>query len=346
MSAQAPAAFFDQNAVRNAVDTALTDFLAIQMREAHRRGLPQQAAQALSSFLGAGGKRIRPILCVVGWQAAGGTGAPDPVLRAAASLEMFHASMLIHDDIIDASDTRRGRPTVHRTASTEAAILIGDLALVFADELLHNAGLTPDQLTAALPVANALRADTIYGQCLDLSHTGRPAVGLDQALAITRYKTAKYTVEGPLLLGAALAPAPGSRTCLPALTAYGIPVGEAFQLRDDLLGVFGNPDDTGKPALDDLREGKATVLIALALQNADPTQRQILRRHVGNRHLSPEGAQRVRTVLIDTGARTTVENMITQRRDSALASLETAALPPHVTTALRALAYSATARTT
>lgn len=346
MSAQTPAAFFDQNAVRSAVDTALSDFLALQTQEAHRKGLPQQAAQALSSFLGTGGKRIRPILCVAGWQAAGGTGVPDPVLQAAASLEMFHASMLIHDDIIDASDTRRGQPTVHRTTSTEAAILIGDLALVFADELLHNAGLTPDQLKAALPVANTLRTDTIYGQCLDLSHTGQPTADLDQALAITRYKTAKYTVEGPLLLGASLAPAPRSHTCRPTLTAYGIPVGEAFQLRDDLLGIFGDPDDTGKDALDDLREGKATVLIALALQNASPNQRQTLRRHVGNRHLSPEDAQRVRSVLIDTGSRTAVEDMITQRRDSALASLETAALPPHVTAALRSLAFSATARTT
>ncbi len=254
--------------------------------------------------------------------------------------------MLIHDDIIDASDTRRGRPTVHRKISTEAAILIGDLALVFADELLHGAGLTSDQLKAALPVANTLRADTIYGQCLDLSHTGQPTVGLDQALAITRYKTAKYTVEGPLLLGASLAPAPGSHTCRPALTAYGIPVGEAFQLRDDLLGVFGNPHDTGKPALDDLREGKATVLMALALRSATPAQHRTLLRHVGDRTLDDDGAEQVRTILIDTGARTTVEAMIAQRRQEALTTLDTADLPVHMVAALRSIAFSATARTT
>ncbi|MFD0070821.1 polyprenyl synthetase family protein, partial [Streptomyces sp. NPDC127574] len=282
--------------------------------------------------------------CVAGWQAAGGTGAPDPGLKAAASLEMFDASMLIHDDIIDASDTRRGHPTVHRQTGTDAAILIGDLALILADDLLHSAGFTPDQLTSALRVANRLRADTVYGQYLDVLHAGQPPAELEPALAITHYKTAKYTIEGPLLLGAALAGADdGLRD---TLSAYGIPVGEAFQLRDDLLGVFGDPNTTGKPALDDLREGKATVLMALALQNADPPQHSILRRHVGDPHLTHEAAAQICTILTDTGARTTVENMIAQRRQSALTLLNTAGLPTHITAVLRSQAFSATARTT
>ncbi|MFJ8937320.1 polyprenyl synthetase family protein [Streptomyces sp. NPDC102365] len=344
MSAQAPATLFDQDAVRRAVDAALFDYMSGQIRSAHHRGLPQQALQSVSDFLNSGGKRIRPVLCVAGWQAAGGAGAPNPVLKAAASLEMFHASVLIHDDIIDASDTRRGRPTVHRLAGTEAAILIGDLALILADDLLHSAGIAPHQLTTVLLVANQLRADTIYGQYLDLSHAGQPPADPGPALAITHYKTAKYTIEGPLLLGAALAGADNA-TCS-ALSAYGIPVGEAFQLRDDLLGVFGNPHDTGKPALDDLREGKATVLMALALQNADPTQHRTLRRHVGNPHLTHEDAEEVRTVLTDTGARAGVEDMIAERRESALTTLSTAGLPAHITAVLRSQAFSATARTT
>ncbi|MEV2248384.1 polyprenyl synthetase family protein [Streptomyces sp. NPDC049970] len=304
MSTQAPSTPFDQDTVRRAVDT----------------------------------------LCVAGWEAAGGTGAPEPVLRAAASLEMFHAFALIHDDIIDASDTRRGRPTVHRQVSTEAAILIGDLALVLADDLLHSGGLTPAQLAAALPIANTLHADTVYGQYLDISHAKQHTISLDQALAITRYKTTKYTIEGPLLLAAALAGA--DDTLLSTLTAYGIPVGEAFQLRDDLLGVFGNPHHTGKPSLDDLREGKATVLMALALQRADQAQRRILRHHVGKPNLDHDGADQVRGVLTDTGARTAVEEMITQRRQSALTTLDTSALPTHITAALRSMAVSATSRTT
>ncbi|MFE6483765.1 polyprenyl synthetase family protein [Streptomyces sp. NPDC057757] len=344
MSAPAPAALFDQDVVRRAVDTTLAHYMSGQMLSAHHRGLPQQALQSLKDFLNSGGKRIRPVLCVAGWQAAGGSGAPDPVLKAAASLELFHASMLIHDDIIDASDTRRGQPTVHRQTSTEAAILIGDLALVLADDLLHSANLTPDQLTPVLHVANRLRADTLYGQYLDVLHAGQPPADPGPALAITHYKTAKYTIEGPLLLGAALAGADDALRGM--LSAYGIPIGEAFQLRDDLLGVFGDPRDTGKPTLDDLREGKATVLMALALQNANPAQHRTLRRHVGNPHLTHQDAAQVCTVLIDTGARAAVEDMISQRRQSALTTLDSADLPAHITAVLRSQAFSATARTT
>ncbi|MFJ2645166.1 polyprenyl synthetase family protein [Streptomyces sp. NPDC087420] len=259
MSDPSPATPFDQDALRRAVDTVLADHLSGQMRDARRHGLPREAVQALSDFLGAGGKRIRPVLCVAGRQAAGGAGAPEAVLRAAASLEMFHAFALIHDDIIDASDTRRGRPTVHRQVGTEAAILVGDLALVLADDLLHSAGLTPDQLAAVLPVANQLRADTIYG---------------------------------------------------------------------------------------DLRKGKATVLMALALHHADAGQLRALRRHVGNPYLNHDDAAHVRTILIDTGARAALEEMIAQRRQNALTTLDTAALPLHIKAVLRSLAFTTTSRTT
>ncbi|MFC9176799.1 polyprenyl synthetase family protein [Streptomyces sp. NPDC057107] len=344
MSIQAPAALFDHDAVRRAVDATLAAYMNDQIRTAHHRGLPREPLHALSEFLGSGGKRIRPVLCVAGWQAGGGIGTPEPVLRAAASLEMFHASVLVHDDIIDASDTRRGHPTVHRQAGTAAAILIGDLALILADDLLHGAGLAPEQLTSVLRVANRLRIDTIYGQYLDLAHSGRPPADVAPAMAIVHHKTAKYTVEGPLLLGAALAGADPAVSGL--LHAYGIPIGEAFQLRDDLLGIFGNPHETGKPALDDLREGKATVLMALALQQADPDQLHTLRRYVGDPKLTSAQAEQVRAVLVDTGARTAVENMIEQRRHSALSTLSTADLPAHIITALHSQAFSATARTT
>ncbi|MEV7203551.1 polyprenyl synthetase family protein [Streptomyces griseoluteus] len=209
---------------------------------------------------------------------------------------------------------------------------------------MHSAGLTPDQLTSALRVTNRLRADSIYGQYLDVLHAGNPPADLEPLLAITHYKTAKYTIEGPLLLGAALGGADDDLRG--TLSTYGIPVGEAFQLRDDLLGVFGDPDTTGKPALDDLREGKATVLMALGLQNASPSQHGILRRHVGDPHLTDEAAAEVCAILTDTGARTVVENMIAQRRHSALTLLSTAALPTHITAVLRSQAFSATARTT
>lgn len=344
MTAPAVTSAWDQDAIRRAVEATLDDFLAAEAHTAQRRCLPRAAAETLGGFLQSGGKRLRPLLCVYGWQAAGGHGVPHSVLRAAASLEMFHAFALIHDDIMDASDTRRGRPTVHRTVGTNAAILLGDFAFTWSDELLHTAGLTPAQLRAALPVVSTLRSQTLYGQYLDTAQAGCPTADLDQALAIIRYKTAKYTVEGPLLLGAALAGA--TENLRKALSAFAMPVGEAFQLRDDLLGVFGNPHHTGKSALDDLREGKATVLMALALQAADPAQRGTLHRHVGNAHLDRDGAAQVRAVLTDTGARQAVEQMIIQRRSSALSALNSASLPPHTTAVLRTLASDATARST
>ncbi|MFJ8584308.1 polyprenyl synthetase family protein [Streptomyces sp. NPDC093595] len=329
--------------IRRAIASALGAFLASKTRATEHSRLPVEPGQVLRDFL-AGGKLIRPLLCVRGWQAGGGRGMPGPVLDTAASLELFHAFALIHDDIIDASDTRRGRPTVHREIGTDAAILLGDLALVWSGELLQTAGLTPDQLHAALPVIHALREDTIHGQYLDIAQNHRPTDDLDVARAIIRYKTTKYTVEGPLLVGAALAGADAE--CRRALIAFSAPLGEAFQLRDDLLGVFGDPRDTGKPNLDDLREGKATVLMALALRNADAAQRQTLRRHVGNARLREEEAAQVRAVLTATGARHRTEERIKQCRSEALAALRAAPLPRHTLTALRSLTFDATVRNT
>jgi geranylgeranyl diphosphate synthase type I len=341
--------------IRREVDAHLADFLDGKARAAAEHRLPGEVVEALRGFLFSGGKRVRPVLCVIGWHAAGGAGDAGPVVRAAASLEMFHAFALVHDDVMDDSATRRGRPALHHDLAARyraradaprrgvhAAILIGDLALAWSDEILHTAGLTPAQFQAALPVIDAMRSEIMYGQYLDLTHTGHPTDDLDTALRIIEYKTAKYTVERPLHLGAALArPEAG---ILSTLTGYGLPVGEAFQLRDDLLGTFGDPHDTGKPVLDDLREAKHTVLVALALQRADPMQKQQLRALIGRRDLDRDGAERIRAVLEATGARDAVEHMISSRLAQAMHVLGAAALPPPVVHALQAIARSATAR--
>ncbi|WP_372412475.1 polyprenyl synthetase family protein [Streptomyces luteireticuli] len=270
---------------------------------------------------------------------------------------MFHTFALIHDDVMDHSATRRGRPTVHRAFTdrhsdhshaaqlgASAAVLLGDLAFTWSDELLHTAGLTPVQLCAALPVMDAMRSEAMYGQYLDLLATGHPTPDVDAALRKARYKTAKYTIERPLHLGAALA---GARAGIrQALTAYALPLGEAFQLRDDLLGVYGNPDRTGKPNLDDLREGKHTVLIALALQYAEPYEQRIMRALVGDPDLDEDSADRVRELLTSTGARDRVEHMIQTRHAQAQQALDYAPFPPAVTTALRDLSHAALTRTT
>ncbi|MEU4955281.1 polyprenyl synthetase family protein [Streptomyces lavendulae] len=350
----APVPELDLPGIRHAVDARLDAFLTGKKHQAAGQRLPAEVPSVLVDFLFAGGKRLRPLLCVCGWYAGGGHGDETGVIQAAAALEMFHAFALIHDDLMDHSATRRGHPTVHRTLAAHhggnqrlgasSAVLIGDLALTWSDELLHTAPLTPAQLTAVLPVIDTMRTEVMYGQYLDLIAAGHPTDGdTTIPLKIIRYKTAKYTIERPLHTGATLAGAP--HTALAALSKFALPLGEAFQLRDDLLGVFGDPGVTGKPALDDLRDGKHTVLITLALQRAAPTQRAVLHALIGSRDLDEAGAARIRRILIATGARAETEHMIRTRQAQAHRALRQASLPPPAAAALRRLADSAVART-
>ncbi|MFF2127107.1 polyprenyl synthetase family protein [Streptomyces olivochromogenes] len=348
----------DLAGVRARVDAVLNEFLDGRARTAASGHLPAEVAESVKTFLGAGGKRLRPVLCVTGWHAAGGEGDMAPLVKAAASLEMFHAFALIHDDVMDHSATRRGQPTVHRSLTSRhasgrsalaakqvgagAAILIGDMALSWSDELLHTAGLTDGQLRAVLPLVAAMREEVMYGQYLDLTSTGRPSADVERAMRIVRYKTASYTVERPLHIGATLA---GAETCLlDELSAFALPVGEAFQLRDDLLGVYGHPAQTGKPCLDDLREGKHTVLVALALRYADSNQQRTLHTLLGKQGLTAEQADCLRQVLSETGARQAVEDLINARLEQAEQALVHSSLPADTAGVLRYLARAATRR--
>ncbi|WP_054814858.1 polyprenyl synthetase family protein [Nocardia arizonensis] len=345
----------DLSAIRTRVDAALSSFLRGKRGSGAARQLPDEVVTVLDEFLFAGGKRIRPVLCVLGWLAGGGgPDVPAPVVRAAASLELFHASVLIHDDIIDDSATRRDRPTVHRVLAERyrdrrdpdrfgagAAIVLGDLAMVWAAELLHTAQLSSARLRAALSVLDHMRADVMYGQYLDLLSTARPTSDLERALRIVRYKTVSYTCERPLHLGAALAgAAPSVRA---ALTAYARPLGEAFQLRDDLLGVFGDPARSGKSNLEDLREGKHTALVALALEHSSATDAARLRALLGDPGLDEDGARACREILSRT-AQPRVERMIGERWEQAERALADAPFPAEVGQALRRIAESAVLR--
>ncbi|GLF93362.1 polyprenyl synthetase family protein [Streptomyces yaizuensis] len=348
----------DLTGLRQAVDRVLDDFLADKARAAADAHMPPEAIGTLRAFVLGGGKRLRPLFCCCGWYAGGGTGDTTAVVRVAAALELFHAFALVHDDLMDGSDTRRGRPTVHRAladhhrgdrdpAAAErlgagAAVLVGDLAFVWSAELLHTTGLPAPVLTALLPVVDAMRTEVMYGQYLDLLATGDPTDDIETPLRIVRYKTATYTCQRPLHAGAVLAGA--SAPVLDACTAFALPLGEAFQLRDDLLGVFGDPGSTGKSRLDDLREGKHTVLLALALRSARPADRAELRRLVGDPALDESGADRIRALLTEGGARAGVEHMIRTRRARALRALDDAPFPPAATAALRDLADALTER--
>ncbi|WP_329467432.1 polyprenyl synthetase family protein [Streptomyces sp. NBC_01431] len=347
-------------ALRRQVTTVLDGFLEHKATAAAKLRMPTEVTECLRDFLAVGGKRLRPLLCVTGWQAAGGHCTPETLIQTAASLEMFHTFCLIHDDVMDDSGSRRGAPTIRRrlaqhhshgrsAASAEqvgasGAILIGDLALTWSHELLHTAGLTRAQLGAVLPLIDDMRSEVMYGQYLDVTSAGRSTTDVEQALRIARYKTAKYTVERPLHIGAALAGAPlGVRE---ALSAYALPVGEAFQLRDDLLGIFGTPQVTGKPSLDDLREGKHTALIALTFQQASRTQAGHLRHLLGCPTLTEDQAEAARHIITATGAHHTVEQMITARHKQALTALDHASFPATAKAALRHIAHAATTRTT
>jgi geranylgeranyl diphosphate synthase, type I len=356
-------------------------------------GLHDQVGQVLDDFLGrqrpvldaisaellpwleaigallAGGKRLRPAFCYWGWRAAGGADCPQ-IIAAASALELLHASALVHDDVMDASETRRGSPAVHRRFAarhqagswrgspdafgTGAAILIGDLLQSWTDELLHGSGLPAAALLHGRPVLDAMRTEVIAGQYLDLLGQAAGDDRVDSALRVVSYKSAKYTIERPLHLGVSLACATvdpelvivrrSEKPLADACTAYGIPLGIAFQLRDDILGLFGDPAQTGKPVSDDLREGKRTVLIAMARLRASAAQAETLHRYLGNPLVDEAGAAAVREVIVDTGALAECEEMIDRDVTAALGALTTAQMAGPARDALAELAFAATAR--
>ena len=311
-----------------------------------------------------GGKRFRAAFCYWGHQvAAGERGAQDlpdtaALLRACGALEVLHASALVHDDYMDLSDVRRGRPATHRAFArlhedsgwrgdagqygASAAILLGDLLLSWSDELLTTCGLAPERVHAARPWFDRCRSEVVTGQFLDVSAQARGSADVDVAMRVLRYKSAKYSVERPLHIGAALAGA-GSET-LEALTRFGLPLGEAFQLRDDLLGVFGDPAVTGKPAGDDLVEGKRTVLVALAMDALPADEAARLDRGLGTR-LTPAEVTGLAELIDASGARAQVEQVIEHLTDRALTGLRDLGADPHTEQVLGGLAAAATQRT-
>ncbi len=352
--------------LRAEVDRELAAFLKTKRDDAAQ--IDSQfvdAVDSLTGFVLGGGKRLRPTFAWWGWRGAGGS-AIDPearaVLRAVSSLELIQACALVHDDLMDDSTTRRGAPTVHvgfaarhRAAGwlgtperfgAATAILLGDIALAWADDMLRGSDLWPDQLGRALSVWQAMRTEVLAGQYLDVLTQARGDETPETALRIDRYKTAAYTVERPLHLGAAIAGA--GPTLVDAYRRFGADIGIAFQLRDDLLGMFGDPLVTGKPAGDDLREGKRTLLLAYGLRNADAQRHtaaaDLLRSAIGNPQVDKDTVGEVRELLIELGAVAQVERQITELTNSASASLCAADLPEPVGARLAELAALATCR--
>ena len=301
---------------------------------------------ALRDLVLAGGKRLRPAFCHWAYVGAGGNADDAAVVDAGAALELLHTFALVHDDIMDGSATRRGTDTIHvlfesghaldgwrgeaRRFGEGVAILVGDLAFVYADQLL--AGAPP----AAHQVFTELRIEVNVGQYLDLLNTVRGRANEASARRISRFKSGKYTVERPLHLGAALA---GRLDELAApLSGYGLPLGEAFQLRDDLLGVFGDEDVTGKPVGEDLREGKPTLLYAMAVEQASEADAGVLARY-GAADLDDDEVAALQDVLLSSGAVETVEGNIDRLVAEAVEAIDGAGLTGEAHEALVELAY-------
>ena len=349
---------WDAAAFRDQVQLVLDGFLDDQAAQLAPLGPDAGRLLAGARTSVRGGKRFRAAFCHWGHRAirpdVGDTAA---LARACSSLELLHASALVHDDLMDASDTRRGRPAIHRAFEAEhraagwrgdpvqygaaAAILLGDLLLGWADDMLRGCGFDRDDVAAGLAVFEQCRTEVIAGQFLDVSVQARGRADVETAMTVLRYKSAKYSIERPLHIGAALAGA--SATQVEQLSRFGLPLGEAFQLRDDLLGVFGDPATTGKPAGDDLVEGKRTVLVALALDGAPQAEAHRLDAALGT-SLGEADVDELRGIIERSGAREQVEAVIGDLADRAVAHLGSADIDAEARDVLIELAAAATQR--
>ncbi|MCV7249387.1 polyprenyl synthetase family protein [Mycobacterium koreense] len=344
---------------------AITEQLQRYLRErraetAYIGGGYDTLVTSLEEFVLSGGKRLRPAFAYWGWRAVSGRDADPGTLRLCSALELLHACALLHDDVIDASATRRGKPTAHVQFAglhresrwhglpdqfgISAAILLGDLALVWADDIVADADLPTAARRRVQKVWSAIRTEVLAGQYLDIVNEASGAESIESAMAVNTYKTASYTVSRPLQFGAAAA---GERPEIhAAFHRFGTDIGVAFQLRDDVLGVFGDPAVTGKPSGDDLRSGKRTVLLAEAVALADrtdPAGADRLRTGVGT-DLTDEQIGELCQIIESVGALAAVEDRIATLTREAIAVLDGAQIDPAARAGLAELASLATHR--
>jgi geranylgeranyl diphosphate synthase type I len=347
---------------------AVTDQLRVYLRDRRNDAAYigtdyAELTAALEEFVLRGGKRLRPAFAYWGWRAVTDPHAHpvDPsTLRLFSALELLHACALVHDDVIDASATRRGLPTVHRLFADKhrrsnwhgsceqfglsAAILLGDLALVWADDIVATSGLPADAHERVCRVWSAIRTEVLGGQYLDIVAESSGAESVASAMTVNIYKTASYTISRPLQFGAAAAA--DRPDVLAAFHELGTNLGVAFQLRDDVLGVFGDPAVTGKPSGDDLRSGKRTVLLAEAVELAekvDPVGAKLLRTSIGT-ELSEAQVKELCLVIESVGALAAVEDRIDSLTRRSLEILSSAAIDVQAKIGLAELARLAANR--
>lgn len=360
----------------DAVSDSISDVLGKGRQSLDSIGTDADLLGSVAASLTGGGKRFRARLAFWGWRAANSLGDAyadsddtvdsELVVRLATGLELFHAAALVHDDVIDNSDTRRGTPAAHRQFEkihvdrnfvgdpvmygTSSAILLGDLLLAWADDQFLSVALdvAPESRDAFRKELRTMRTDVTAGQFLDnhdssawLTLDGEAAV--DRAQRVVIYKSAKYSVEAPLVLGAIVGNA--SPSFIESLRLFALPLGFAFQMRDDMLGVFGDEAQTGKPAGDDLREGKRTVLVAMARRRGDRSTVSVFDELIGDPTLTSQQIDMLRASLVSTGAVDELEDLIERSRLQALKALDALRLDHTVDGELRAMVDAITTRT-
>ncbi|MFT4157774.1 MAG: polyprenyl synthetase family protein [Microbacterium sp.] len=354
--------------VPDAVADRLSLFLARMRAESAEHGPDAESMVEAGGATLTGGKRLRARFCHSGWQAVArfddkNAVPTDSLWDLCAALEVFQSAALVHDDVIDNSDTRRGRPAAHRAFEVEharagwsgdaaqfgrsAAILLGDLLVAWSDDLLEYAVQEHPRAASVRTEYAQMRRDVTIGQFLDITEESAWGVHnadthLARALRVVSLKSARYSIEQPLILGAAFAGANDAQ--LSALRSFGRPVGMAFQLRDDVLGVFGDAAVTGKPAGDDLREGKRTALVALTRQSLTASARNLFDELLGDPALTAEQIGFLQATIHSSGALDQVESMISRYAAIADQALSGAPLDNAAVGDLRDLARAASTR--
>jgi len=336
---------------REAIEAQIDDFFQREMSLSLDDPLIKDMVGSIREFTTRDAKRVRAILAVMGYRAVGGKDV-DMARKAAVSLEMIQSMLLIHDDIIDRSHTRRGKPTFHiqyseihedsgyrgdaESFGTNMAIIAGDLAESYGEKVLIESGFPDARVHEALKYQTDMIRDTGYGQVFDLYSVELPQWTEEMVMKVHTYKTARYTFDGPLMIGASLHGARESQ--IAALSGYAIPVGIAFQIVDDILGFFGDPKRGGPTDLSDIKEGKRTLLIIKALENGTEDQKKKVLSCLGDPDLTVGRAEEVRNIIRETGSEEYSREVARSRTEEGIGALDGADLDPEVVAFLKGFA--------
>ncbi|MDP9002091.1 MAG: polyprenyl synthetase family protein [Myxococcota bacterium] len=324
------ASIFDQflAEVRAQVDSRLAWWLEARVTQARARGTEISAvADAVRQLVLRGGKRMRATLLAAAYEGCQGEGGIQAVAPALASLELLQAYLLAHDDWMDGDEVRRGGPSVPammrahfgKKQADAASVLAGDLAAGWALQSMLELALAPARIIAAVRELGRVEEEVVHGQILDVCAGALDVHDVEKVYAL---KTASYTVRSPIVIGAVLAGA--DETQVAALAAFAGPLGIAFQLRDDMLGMFGDAHAMGKPLGGDLREGKRTALVIDAMR--DPGAAELLSHVLGRADASAEEIAAAIASLETSGARARIEQRIKTLVSESRAALDGANL--------------------